>query len=188
MRTPIRLLAVASAALLLLPGCTAAPGSAPDAGGSTVDPEGVGPLEAEGPPDVGDAGNAAAWCALAPPALVDETLGLQTQDPVASFSADQVHCDYQPAEAGGSALVVQFLLGQDHESFTAYRLDVENISEPSQDLTGVGDEAFYRRSEFGSAVNYVVAARKGSVVLLVDAPSPLDDVTDLMVQVLAQLV
>ena len=51
----------------------------------------------------------------------------------------------------------------------------------------MGEEAFYRRSEFGSSVNYVAAARKGSVVLLVDAPSELEDVTDLMVQVLAQL-
>ena len=90
-------------------------------------------------------------------------------------------------EPGGATLVVQFLLGHDHDTFTAYRTQVENPSEPSADLPGVGDEGFYRRSEFGSTVSYVAAARKGSVVVLVDAPSSLDEVTDLMVQVLAQL-
>jgi hypothetical protein len=189
MRTPLRLLAVASVALLLLAGCVAAPDAAPDgSGGSTVDPGGTDSSTLEGPPDLENAGNAAAWCDLASPSLIGETLGLQMQEPIASFTAEEVHCDYLPVEAGGATLAVQFLLGHDHDTFAAYRDQVENPSEPSADLAGVGDEGFYRRSEFGSTATYVAAARKGTVVVLVDAPSSLDEVTDLMVQVLAQLV
>jgi hypothetical protein len=119
--------------------------------------------------------------------LIDATLGLEMQEPIASYSADEVRCDYRSVDDGGQALVVQFLLGQDHDSFAAYRTAVENQSEPSEDLEGVGDEAFYRRSVFDALVTHVVAARQGSVILLVDAPASLDEVTDLMVQVLAQL-
>jgi hypothetical protein len=182
---------VGSAALLLLAGCVAAPDAPSDAGlgDSTVDvPTGPDGSTVEGPPDLEQAGNAAAWCDLASPSLIDETLGLQMQEPIASFTADEVHCDYVAVEAGDPTLVVQFLLGQDHDTFAAYREAVENPSEPSADLTGVGDEAFYRFSEFASPVSYFAVARKGSVVLLVEAPSSLEDVTDLMVQVLAQLV
>jgi hypothetical protein len=186
MRSALRLLAATSAALLVLSGCQAAP-DAPPPVGSTVEAPATDASIVEGGPDLEDAGNAAAWCDLASPSLIDETLGLKMQEPIASFSVAEIHCDYRPVEDGGQTLVVQFLLGQDHDTFAAYRTAVENPSEPSEVLAGVGDEAFYRRSVFDALITYVVAARKGSVILLVDAPSSLDGVTDLMVQVLAQL-
>lgn len=185
MRTRLRRLAVVPAAALVLSGCMAAPGGSES--GSTVDaPPSIDAL-VDGRPDLEQAGNAAAWCGLASPSLIDATLGLKMHEPIASFSADEVHCDYRPVDDDGPAIVVQFLLGHDHESFAAYRLEIEDPSEPSADLSGVGDEAFYRRSVFDAFVTHVVAARKGSVVLLVNAPSSLDEVRDLMVQVLAQL-
>lgn len=186
MRTDLRLLAVASAALVVLAGCVAAPETAPDSG-YTVDAPTDDASIVDGRPQLEDAGNAAAWCDLASPSLIDTTLGLKMQEPLASFSADEVQCDYRPVEAGGPILVIRFLLGQDHDTFAAYRVEEENPSEPIASLEGVGDEAFYRRSVFDALVTHVVAARKGSVVLLVDAPGSLDDVTDFMVQVLAQL-
>jgi hypothetical protein len=186
MRNRLRLLAVAPAAALVLSGCVAAPAGSDSI--STVDSSPSIDGLVDGRPDLEQAGNAAAWCGLASPSLIDETLGLKMHEPIASFSADEVHCDYRPIDGDGPTLLVQFLLNFDHESFTAYRLEIENPSEPSADLSGVGDEAFYRRSVFDAFVTHEVAARKGSIVLLVNAPSSLDEVTDLMVQVLAQLV
>jgi len=187
MRTALRLLAVASAAMLLA-GCSVVSGPEPTRTDSLTD---VGPdpngTTVEGPPNVEEMGNAAAWCALAPPDLIDATLGLQLRAPLATFTSAEVTCDYLPVNDGDPGIVVRFLLGYDRDTFADYRDEVENVSEPSSDLAGVGDEAFYRRSEFGELVSYVVTARKGSVVLLVDAPSSLDEVTSLVSQVLAQL-
>lgn len=186
MRTPIRLLAVASAGLLLISGCSAAP----DSGqlDSTMDAEQTSSVDSPPRANVAETGNAAAWCALVPPALIAATLDVRLQEPTASFSAEEVQCDYLPVEDSGPTIDVEFHFGHDHDSFVAYRDAVENESEPSADLTEVGDEAFYRRSEFGSFVTYVVAARQGSVMILVDAPGSLEDVTELVKQVLAKLV
>src|SRR5690606_12828996 len=56
-----------------------------------------------------------------------------------------------------------------------------------EDLADVGDEAFYTSSEFGDVVTNTVTARQGSVVLIVGAPCPLEEVTDLVRHVSAQL-
>jgi hypothetical protein len=188
MRTATRLLTVASAALLLS-ACTAAPDSALE--DATVDvlaePEPTVVVE----PLQGDMeaarSNAAAWCALIPSSLVASTLGMQLQPPTASFSAHEVHCTYLPVEDGGRTIEVHFLLSQDHGGFVAVREASEIPGVQIADLPDVGDEAFYTSSEFGDVVTNTVTARQGSVVLTVGAPSPLEEVTDLVRQVLDQL-
>ena len=185
MRTPLRLVAVASAALLL-PACTVGtdPDSAPS--DSTMD---VQPSIVDGPPDLEAArGNAAAWCALVPPPLIASTLGMELSEPTASFSADEVHCTYLPVAEGGLTIQVQFRLAQDQSSFTTFRTESELPGVDTTELSGVGDEAYYSSSEFGDVVTNTVTARKGSVVFIVGAPTPLPEVTDLVQQVLAKLV
>jgi hypothetical protein len=132
--------------------------------------------------------NASAWCALIPPSLVAATLGMQLKEPAASFSAQEVHCTYLPVEDGGLTIQVLFRLSQDHEQFVAFREESAVPGVSVADLTSVGEEAHYSSSEFGDVVTHTVAARQGSVVLVVGAPSPLDDVTELVREVFAQLV
>jgi hypothetical protein len=190
MRTPIRLLATASAALLLLSGCMVAPDSTSDTGlgDSTMDVPGADPSTVDGPPDVEPAeGNAAAWCGLVPPSLIDSTLGMKLQQPIPSFSAAEVHCTYSPVENGGLTILVQFRLQQDHDTFAAFREESAIPGEPSVDLPGVGDEAYYVSSDFDAVVTHTVTARHSSVVVIVGAPTPLEDVTALVQAVLAQL-
>jgi hypothetical protein len=190
MRTAIRLLTTASAALLLLSACTAVPDSA--SSDSTMDtsagpepPVAVEPLQED--MEVSRS-NAAAWCALVPSSLVASTLGMQLQSPTASFSAEEVHCTYLPVEDGGRTIQVYFRLSQDHETFVAVREEAEIPGVEVANLTDVGDEAFYTSSQFGDVVTNTVTARQGSVVLTVGAPSPLEEVTELVRRVLEQLV
>lgn len=183
MRTALRLLAVASAALLL-PACTvAAPDSAPS--DSTLEAQ---PSIVDGPPDLEAAGNAAAWCALVPPPLIASTLGMELSEPTASFSAEEVHCTYQPVADGGLTIQVQFRLAQDQASFATFRTESGTPGVETMDLAGVGDEAYYSSSEFGDVVTNTVTARKGTVVFILGAPTPLDEVKALVQQVLAKLV
>ena len=189
MRTAIRLLTTASAALLLLSACTAVPDSA--SSDSTMDtsagpepPVAVEPLQED--MEVSRS-NAAAWCALVPSSLVASTLGMQLQPPTASYSAEEVHCTYPPVEDGGRTIQVQFRLAQDHERFLALREESDSSGLSTSDLPGLGDEAFYTSSEFGEVVAYTVTARQGSVVLTVGAPSPLEGVMELVRQVFGQL-
>ncbi|MBX6750289.1 MAG: hypothetical protein IRY85_11585 [Micromonosporaceae bacterium] len=188
MRTAIRLLAAASAALLLS-ACSAAPNSvssdpAMDTQAEPEPPAVVEPLEE----DMEAArSNAAAWCALIPSSLVASTLGMQLESPTASFSAEEVNCTYLPVEDGGRTIQVQFRLSQDHESFIAVREESDIPGVEIADLPNVGDEAFYTSSEFGDVVTNTVTARQGSVVLTVGAPSPLEGVTELVRQVFDQL-
>jgi hypothetical protein len=188
MRTVIRLLATASAALLLSACSAAAPESAPSS--SALD-ESVAPEPPASEPVEEDAeaahSNAAAWCALIPSSLVASTLGMELQPPAASFSAEEVHCTYQPVDEGGRTIQVHFRLSQDHERFLAVREESEIPGVSIADLPNVGDEAFYTSSEFGDVVTNTVTARQGSVVLTVGAPTPLEDVTDLVRQVFDQL-
>lgn len=188
MRTVIRLLTAASAALLLS-ACSAAPDAAPSSSDSETSAEPELPASEPYEEDMEAArSNAAAWCALIPSSLVASTLGMELQPPMASFSAEEVHCTYQPVEDGGRTIQVHFRLSQDHERFLAVREESEIPGVSIADLPGVGDEAFYTSSEFGDVVTNTVTARQGSVVLTVGAPSPLEDVTELVRQVFDQLV
>jgi hypothetical protein len=187
MRTVIRLLTTASAALLLS-ACSAAPDQAPSE--TELDTPAGLELPAAGPveEDMEAArSNAAAWCALVPSSLVASTLGMQLQPPTASYSAEEVHCTYPPVEDGGRTIQVQFRLAQDHERFLALREESDSSGLSTSDLPGLGDEAFYTSSEFGEVVAYTVTARQGSVVLTVGAPSPLEGVMELVRQVFGQL-
>src|SRR5690606_36365907 len=102
MRTAFRLLAVASAAFLVSD-CTVAPASDSAAPESTVDSSAVPESSIVEPFEDMDAArsNAAAWCALVPPSLVASTLGMELNEPTASFSGEEVHCTYRPVEDGG---------------------------------------------------------------------------------------
>lgn len=190
MRTVIRLVTAASAALLLS-ACSAGPESAPATDASPeTEAAVVEPLQDENPVPEDleeDQSNAAAWCALVPSSLVASTLGLQLHPPTASFSAEEVRCTYLPMDEGGRTIQVHFLIAQDHERFVAVREESETLGVSVADLPDVGDEAFYTSSEFGEVVTNTVTARQGSVVLTIGAPSPLEDVTTLVRQVFDQL-
>lgn len=191
MRTVIRLITAASAALLLS-ACSAAPEAGPAGSSLEPSPEPEVDLAAPVSDDTTEDGeeaesNAAAWCALVPSSLVASTLGMSLQPPTASFSAEEVYCTYLPVEDGGRTIQVQFRLSQDHAGFVAVREESEIPGVSVADLPDVGDEAFYTSSEFGDVVTNTVTARRGSVVLTIGAPSPLEQVANLVRLVLAQL-
>jgi hypothetical protein len=131
---------------------------------------------------------AAAWCALAPPAMAEAALGLQVQVPTASFTSEEIRCTYRPVQEGGDTIRLRFRPDQDHDSFLAYRDSVAaGQFDPVVDLPGVGDEAFYSTSEFDVLVSQTLVARQNSVILIIEAPGALEPVTALATQVLAQL-
>ena len=178
MTTPLRLvlLPVAALAFGLVSACTAAP-TGPDvnssAGVLNSEDTSVGPA----PETTLDTTGVGAWCALVPPALVGQTFGVTMRQPTASFTSDEVLCRFLSADDGQVTVDVRFRPNQDHASFVAYRLSDEDADEPSVDLPGVGDEGFYRVSEFEALVAHTVVVRKGSVIVSVDAPGDLAQTT-----------
>ena len=186
MRAPLRLVVTASTALLLSAGCTPLP-DAPSGPPTSSTVDSVTTSTVDNTTSAPPSGNAAAWCALAPASLIQSALGLTVTGPTASFSTDEIHCDYQPASDGSLTVALQFRLQQDHDSFVSYRQKTENPSEPVTELPGVGDEAYYVRSEFGVTITHTIVARQGSIVLLLSAPSSLAQTTDLARQIVAKL-
>ena len=179
MTTPSRLALIPAAALAvgLLTACTATPDTVADGTPSSevLTSEGVDP----GPDPTLDTDGVGAWCALVPSDLVEDTVGTEVRNPTASFTTDEVLCRYLPVQAGEGTVDVRFRPDQDHASFVDYRESGEDEVEPSVDLSGIGDEAFYRVSEFEALIAHIVVVRKGSVIVSVDAPGDLDQVTSL---------
>ncbi len=126
-------------------------------------------------------------CALAPAALIKTTLGMSLREPTESFDDTEIDCTYVPVQESDLTILLRFRLGQDHASFVTYRTDSETNGEPTTDITDVGDEAYFSTTEFGVTITHTVAARKGSVVLIVSAPTSLDSVKNLTRQILASL-
>lgn len=187
MTTPrLVLVPVAVMAFGLVAGCTAAP-TEPAAGPTPVVLDSDGTSVEPAPDTTLDTTGVGAWCALVPSGLVGQTFGVAMRQPTASFTSDEILCRFLSVEDGGITVDVRFRPNQDHASFVAYRAVDENPDEPSLDLPGVGDEAFYRVSGFEGLTTHTVVARKGSVIVSIVAAGDLDETTTVVQAALAAL-
>lgn len=190
-RSIVGLAAVALVAALTA--CTPAPDDSRGAQDSSIvevpeaTPEAGEPTPGSQVPTAPATGNAAAWCALAPTSLIAETLDLQLREPTASFTPEEVRCTYLPVAEGAPSLQIRYRIGQDHASFAALRASTEDEGAETAELPGVGDEAFYTATEFEVIVEHTVFARRGTVVVVVSAPATIEDATELIGRIVAQL-
>ena len=166
----------------VLAGCQAAPAQ-PDNSSSAESTE-----DGTAGPDASITGHARPpGCDLAPAALIKSTLGMNLREPTESFDDTEIDCTYVPVQANDLTILLRFRVGQDHASFVTYRNDFETNGQPTTDLTDVGDEAYYSTTESGTTITHTVAARQGSVVVTVGAPTSLDSLKNLIRQILAAL-
>jgi len=166
----------------LLAACTTASDTGAD---STMDPQDVVTLPSstvDAPdPSIG------AWCALVPASLVASTLGIELREPTESFTTEEIRCTFVPVSEGELTIAVRFRVDQTAGTFAAYRASLERPDEPTSDLPGVGDEAFYRTNEFDIQVTQILVARQGAVAVELQAPGALEACANLVRAILAQL-
>lgn len=117
--------------------------------------------------------SAAPACAVAPPALLKQTLNLDVSAPTQTGAGTFVECTYLGG-VGGQTVTIRVETQQDHASFADRRRASDADGQPTSDVTGVGDEAYQSSVEFGDIITNTLVARKGTVEVRVIAVATID--------------
>lgn len=117
---------------------------------------------------------AAPNCAVAPAPVVSSTLGKQVSEPSEIANAAVTECTYLSSGGGGGTVIVRYQTQENATTFAAGRHGFEESGQPTTDVKGFLDEAYYTSSEFGDNVTNTLVARKGSVEVQVMADASID--------------
>ncbi len=121
-------------------------------------------------------------CALAPPALIKKYLGLTVYEPREALNPPVTVCSYFTSSAG--SMIVRFEVDVSAEAFLATREGLDAGGQDTEDLKGLGDDAFTSTIGAGTIVANTVIAIKGSTEVLVTSTAPLKKAAKLVKKLL----
>ncbi len=121
-------------------------------------------------------------CTLAPPARIKKYLGLTVQEPREALNPPVTVCSYFTSNAG--SMIVRFEVDSSAEDFLIAREGFDASGQDTEDLKGVGDDAFTTSIGAGTIVANSVIAIKGSTEVLVTSSASLKKTAKLVKKLL----
>jgi hypothetical protein len=180
---PMTAAVVAGLALTALAACSGSPGSTPNVGGGPAEAAGATGSAAPAASQAATNGASAPYCGQVPSSVVGSVLGLPVGKQVTSVDGPVSVCAYQ----GKYEVLVRFQVGENASEFTQSRTSLVGLHQKVNDVTGLGDQAYYAVFGSGKRASNTLAVRKGSIAVFVTAPTALATERTLMTKVLAKL-
>jgi hypothetical protein len=125
-------------------------------------------------------------CSLAAPSVVQATLGQTVNDPQEVHQDPVTVCTYLQKN-NKYAVVVRFQTNADEAIFTAGKSSLTNNKQKVQDITGFQDEAYASTVTAAGTTTNTLAARKGTVLMVVTSTASVDQEKALETKVMSSL-
>ena len=118
-----------------------------------------------------------------PNTLIKSTLDIDVPPAQETANDTVTTCTY----LGATTVIVRLSTDEDATSFGQGRRNLDEGGQPTTDVAGLGDEAYYSSVEFGDIVTNTLVARRGPVQVQVAAVASLDAEKDLVGKIFTAL-
>lgn len=132
-----------------------------------------------------DAGDSQPSCRLAPASLVNTALGTDLAEPTQEINGPVTVCQYVGKAAGH--VTVRFETGQSATIFQQVRKSFADNGQPTKDVHGLVDEAFFSTISGANFTLNTLVARQGPIEILVTSKADVGAEETLEMQLFAKL-